>query len=67
MQQDYYSVLASVIMASARDNAQLRRMIYELARSKLRQQLAWETEELGHSERALAIAGARDCHRANRG
>jgi hypothetical protein len=55
MQQDYYSVLASVIMASARDNAQLRRMIYELARSKLRQQLALETEELSHSERAQQL------------
>ena len=66
MQQDYYSVLASVIMASARDNAQLRRMIYELARSKLRQQLALETEELSHFGKGAAITGARDCYRANR-
>lgn len=52
MQQDYYSVLASVIMASAQDNAQLRRTIYELARSKLRQELNWNAEELSHTERA---------------
>jgi hypothetical protein len=55
MQQDYYSVLASVIMASARDNAQLRRAIYELARSKLRQQLDWQAKELGHLERAQQL------------
>ena len=55
MQQDYYSVLASVIMASAQDNAPLRRLIYELARSKLRQQLAWQTEELSNSERAQQL------------
>ena len=55
MQQDYYSVLASVIMASARDDPRLRRMIYELARSKLRQQLAWETRELSNSERAQQL------------
>ena len=55
MQQDYYSVLASVIMASARDNAQLRRIVYELARSKLRQQLAWKTEELSLSEKAQQL------------
>ncbi len=50
MQHDYYSVLANVVMASARDNARLRRVIYELARTKLRQQLDWETKELGHTE-----------------
>ncbi len=55
MQQDYYSVLASVIMTSAQDNAPLRRLIYELARSKLRQQLAWQTEGLSNSERAQQL------------
>ncbi len=55
MQQDYYSVLASVIMASARDNPQLRRMIYELVRSKLRRQLDWETNESGPTERAQQL------------
>jgi len=55
MQQDYYSVLASVIMASAQDNAPLRRLIYELARIKLRQQLAWQAKELSNSERAQQL------------
>jgi hypothetical protein len=55
MQQDYYSVLANVIMASARDNARLRRVIYALARTKLRQQLDWETKELSHTERAQQL------------
>jgi hypothetical protein len=54
MQQDYYSALASIIMASARNNAQLRRTIYELARSKLRQQLH-RAQELDPSERALRL------------
>lgn len=51
MQQDYYSALAGIIMASARNNAQLRRTIYELARSKLRQQLRRQAEALSPSER----------------
>ncbi len=55
MQQDYYSVLANVIMASARDNARLRRVIYELARTKLRQHLDRETKELGHTEGAQQL------------
>jgi hypothetical protein len=55
MQQDYYSVLASVIMTSARDNAQMRRMIYELARSTLGQQLDRDTNQLGHLERAKQL------------
>jgi hypothetical protein len=55
MQQDYHSVLTSFIMASARHDAQLRKAIYEIARSKLRQQLDWRAKELGQSERAQQL------------
>ncbi len=55
MQQDYYSTLAGIVMASARNNAQLRRAIYELARSKLRQQLQGDAKELAHSEKARQL------------
>ncbi len=61
MQQDYYSVLSSVVMASARDNPHLRRKIYELARSKLRSQIDWEAENSGESDgkrRLLALETA---------
>ena len=36
MQQDYYSDLARVVMTSARNDPQLRRIIYDLARHRLR-------------------------------
>jgi hypothetical protein len=55
MQQDYYSVLSSVIMASARDDSQLRGRIYELARSKLRRRLDWEADEFGSTARAQQL------------
>ncbi len=56
MQQDYYSGLASVITAAAaRDNPQMRRTIYELARNKLRRQLDWEIKEFGHADRAQKL------------
>lgn len=55
MQHDYYSALAGIVMASARNNAQLRRTIYELARSKLRQQLQRDAKELAHSEKAQEL------------
>jgi hypothetical protein len=66
-QQDYYSALAPIVMASARNNAQLRRKIYELARSKLRQQLQRDAN-VGHSERArqlMALEAAIDEIEAN--
>jgi hypothetical protein len=55
MQQHYYSVLADLIMASAPDNPQLRRNIYELARGKLRRRLAWETEAFGQTNRTQQL------------
>jgi hypothetical protein len=45
MTQDYYSALARVVMASARNDPQLRNMIYGLARHKLRRQVDWEIRE----------------------
>lgn len=51
MQQDYYSILADVVMASARDDAQRREMIYELARSTLRQQLNLDARRMGASQK----------------
>jgi hypothetical protein len=55
MQEDYYSALASVVMGSARKNPQLRTMIYELARSKLRERLQRQAKAVSHSERARQL------------
>jgi len=55
MQEDYYSALASIVMAAAKDNAQLRSVIYELARGKLRQQLDRQAKALSSSERAQQL------------
>ena len=46
MQEDYYSVLARMIAATAQDEGQLRRMVYELARNKLRRQLYLQYQHL---------------------
>ena len=54
MQDDYYSVLASVVR-SARENPQLRTMIYELARSKLRERLERRAKGLSQAERAMQL------------
>jgi hypothetical protein len=55
MQEDYYSALASVVMGSARDNPQLRTMIYALARSKLREQLRRQAKAASHFEEARRL------------
>jgi hypothetical protein len=55
MQEDYYAALAPVIAAFAPDNAQLRSMIYEVARSKLKEQLHRQAKVLSHSERAQQL------------
>ncbi len=52
MQQDYYSSLFKVVTASARDNPQLRKQIYGLARTKLRQQLNRKDYGVAHADRA---------------
>ena len=46
MQDDYYSVLARMIAATMKDEGQLRRMVYELARQKLRRQLYLQYQHL---------------------
>jgi hypothetical protein len=55
MQEDYYSALASVVMGFPRDNPQLRTVIYELARSKLRERLQRQAKAVSHSERARQL------------
>jgi hypothetical protein len=55
MQEDYHSALASVVMGAARNNSQLRTMIYELARSKLRERLRRQAKTVSHSERARQL------------
>jgi hypothetical protein len=50
MQEDYYSVLARMLEATMQDEAQLRRMIYELARQKLRRQLYLQYQHLRRPE-----------------
>jgi hypothetical protein len=49
MQHDYYAVLARAIGSITQDEAQLRRMIYELARLKLRRQLLFQAQDLGRA------------------
>ena len=55
MQQDFYFALSSVIMASARDNPELRSKIYNLARSKLRRQLDREVVQSGATDGAQQL------------
>ena len=55
MQQDFYFALSSVIMASARDNPELRSKIYNLARSKLRRQLDREAVQSGATDGAQQL------------
>jgi hypothetical protein len=50
MQDDYYSVLARMIAATMRDENQLRKMVYELARQKLRRQLYLQYQHLRRPE-----------------
>jgi hypothetical protein len=50
MQEDYYSVLARMIAATTQDDGQLRRMVYELARQKLRRQLSLQYQHLPRPE-----------------
>jgi hypothetical protein len=50
MQDDYYSVLARMIAATMQDENQLRRMVYELARQKLRRQLYLQYQHLPRPE-----------------
>ncbi len=61
LQQDYYFALVRVVMASARNNPELRRTIYDLARQKLRGQVSREISESDDpdgSERLQALERA---------
>ncbi len=55
MRHDYYSTLANVVMVSARDDVHKRRVIYELARSELRQQLRRRSAGLPPSAQAQEL------------
>lgn len=55
LDQDYYPVLSRLVMASARNDPQLRQRIYDLARSKLRRRLDWEVYELTAGQRAQKV------------
>jgi hypothetical protein len=48
-EQDYYSVLAGVLVSASQDHAQLRALIFDLARIKLRKDLMLRFEEVGAS------------------
>src|SRR5579872_3610698 len=52
MPNEYYTALASMVMAKAPRDPQLRQKIYELARHKLRRRIEWETAEFGYAEGA---------------
>jgi hypothetical protein len=68
MKQDYYTALARVVMASARNDPRLRGIIYDLARHKLRRQVASEISEFRDadgSEHLVALEGAIEQIEAN--
>jgi hypothetical protein len=55
MLQEYYSALASVVLTAARDKPELRQNIYDVARSRLRNQLDWQALELSAAERGRRL------------
>src|ERR1700691_5529456 len=68
MKQDYYTALARVVMASARNDPRLRGIIYDLARHKLRRQADSEIGEFRDadgSEHLVALEGAIEQIEAN--
>jgi hypothetical protein len=61
MKQDYYATITSLIAASAANNPEARRRVYELARYELRRRLASRAKEFGQFDeekhlRAFEIA-----------
>jgi hypothetical protein len=52
MQQDYYTILTSLIAATAANNPEARRRVYELARYELRRRLSSRAIELGQFDEA---------------
>src|ERR1700733_11806504 len=55
MLQEYYSALASIVLTAARDKPELRQNIYEVARSRLREQLDWQAQDLSSVERGRRL------------
>jgi hypothetical protein len=55
MLQEYYTALASMVLAAARDRPELRQNIYEVARSRLRKQLDRQAQELNPAERGRRL------------
>lgn len=55
MLQEYYSALASIVLSAARDRPELRQNIYEVARSRLRNQLDWQAQDLSAAERGRRL------------
>jgi hypothetical protein len=55
MQQDYYDALARIVIAIARDDARMRRTVYDFARHKLRQQLDQQINLLNDAEKAKQV------------
>ena len=52
MQQDYYAILTTLIAASAANNPEARRRVYELARYELRRRLTSRAQEFGQFDEA---------------
>jgi hypothetical protein len=52
MQQDYYAILTSLIAASAANNPEARKRVYELARYELRRRLTSRAKEFGQFDEA---------------
>src|ERR1700733_14815891 len=52
MQQDYYATVTSLIAASAANDPEARRRLYELARYELRRRLASRAKEFGQFDKA---------------
>ena len=55
MHQDYYHVLARIVLAIAPDDARMRRKVYDFARHKLRQQLDRQSSVLNDTEKAKQL------------
>jgi hypothetical protein len=55
MLQEYYSALASMVLTVGRDKPELRQNIYEVARSRLREQLDGRAQELSPAVRARRL------------
>jgi hypothetical protein len=51
-QQDYYAILTSLIAASAANNPEARRRVYQLARYELRRRLTSRAKEFGQFDEA---------------